>query len=313
LVPGPSEEVEIVRSIYRAFVEDGKPEYEIARLLNQRGILTDLGHPWSRGTVHQILINEKYVGNNVWNRVSFKLKKNRVRNDPSMLVRADHAFEPVVDRLLFDAAQVIIRERSRRLTDDQMLESLRQIYEAYGYLSGIIIDEAEQLPSSSAYHCRFGSLLRAYQLVGFTPDRDYAYIEINRFIRSLHPGVVEKTIAGIVAIGGTAVPLGTNGLLRINDEFSASIAIARCCVTPTGSLRWNIRFDAGLMPDLTIAVRMDELNDQPRDYYLLPRLDMSLPKLRLAECNGVGLDSYRFDSLDGLFRLAERAMLREVA
>ena len=39
------------------------------------GILTDLGRQWTRGTVHQMLINEKYIGNNVWNRVSFKLKK----------------------------------------------------------------------------------------------------------------------------------------------------------------------------------------------------------------------------------------------
>ena len=48
----------------------------------ERGILTDLGRPWTRGTVHQVLINEKYIGNNVWNRGSFKLKKKRVRNSP---------------------------------------------------------------------------------------------------------------------------------------------------------------------------------------------------------------------------------------
>ncbi|HET7086996.1 MAG TPA: recombinase family protein [Rhizomicrobium sp.] len=313
LVPGPQEEIETVRWIYRVFVEEGKPERQIAALLNERGLLTDLGHPWSRGTVHQILINEKYVGNNVWNRISYKLKKTRIRNEPDTLVRADNAFEPIVDRLLFDAAQVIIRERSKRLTDNQMLESLRQIYDAYGYLSGIIIDEAEQLPSSSAYQTRFGSLLRAYQLVGYAPDRDYAYIEINRSLRSLHPGIVQQTIAGIVAIGGTVVPLGATGLLRINDEFTASIVICRCHMTPAGSLRWNIRFDSGLAPDLTIAIRMEEMNQQPLDYYLLPQLDMSLPKLRLAEQNGVSLDAYRFHGLDGLFNMAARAMLQEVA
>ena len=313
LVPGPPEEIETVRWIYRTFVEQGKPEREIAKLLNQRGILTDLGHAWTRGTVHQILINEKYVGNNVWNRVSFKLKKTRVRNDPDMLVRANDVFEPVVDRLLFEAAQVIIRERSYRLSDDKMLESRRQIYEAYGYISGIVIDEAEQLPSSSAYQNRFGSLLRAYQLVGFTPDRDYTYIEINRTLRSLHPDIVQQTIAGIEAIGGTVQSIGTGGLLCINDEFTASIAISRCQYTTAGSLRWNIRFDAGLAPDLTIAVRMDEQNQGPLDYYFLPRLDMSLPKLRLAEHNGTSLDAYRFNSLDDLFALAARAKLQEVA
>ena len=82
LVPGPHHEVETVRWMYRAFVEDGTPEREIADMLNARGLTTDLGRPWTRGTVHQVLINEKYVGDNVWNRVSFKLKKKRVRNTP---------------------------------------------------------------------------------------------------------------------------------------------------------------------------------------------------------------------------------------
>ena len=32
--------------------------------------------------MHQVLTNEKYIGNNVYNRVSFKLKKKRVINPP---------------------------------------------------------------------------------------------------------------------------------------------------------------------------------------------------------------------------------------
>ena len=31
-------------------------------LLNDEGVLTDLGRPWTRGTVHQVLTNEKYIG-----------------------------------------------------------------------------------------------------------------------------------------------------------------------------------------------------------------------------------------------------------
>src|SRR3546814_9726636 len=70
LAPGPWEEVAIVREVYRAFVHDGCSEQDIADELNSRGVATDLGRPWTRGTVHQLLINEKYVGDNVWNRQS---------------------------------------------------------------------------------------------------------------------------------------------------------------------------------------------------------------------------------------------------
>ncbi len=65
LVPGPESEIDFVRHIYRLFVSENRSEKEIAAELNGRGVLTDVGRPRNRGTVHQILINEKYVGNNV--------------------------------------------------------------------------------------------------------------------------------------------------------------------------------------------------------------------------------------------------------
>jgi DNA invertase Pin-like site-specific DNA recombinase len=313
LVPGPTEEVDTVRWMYRSFVKDGKPEREIADLLNQRGVTTDLGRPWTRGTVHQVLINEKYIRNNVWNRGSFKLKKKRVRNSPDMWIRAEGAFEPIVERSLFETTQSIIRERSDKLSNEEMLETLQRLLQNRGYLSGLIIDETDRLPSSSAYQNRFGSLLRAYELVGFTPDRDYRYIEINRSLRRMHPRIVTDTIVGIEKVRGSVVQDPATDLLTINDEFTASIVVVRCRSTPAGSLRWLIRFDAGLWPDITVAVRMDQANREALDYYLLPRIDMTAPRLRLAENNGVSLDAYRFDTLDAFFGLAARTDLLEVA
>jgi hypothetical protein len=312
LIPGPSEEVDAVRWMYRSFI-DGKIEREIADALNERGLTTDLGRPWTRGTVHQILINEKYIGNNVWNRGSFKLKKKRVRNSADMWIRSEGAFESIVDRSLFEAAQVIIRERSYKLSDEEMLEALQQLLQNRGYLSGLVIDETERLPSRSAYQGRFGSLLRAYELVGFTPDHDYQYIEINRALRRMHQQIVMDTIAGIKNVGGWVEQDSATDLLTINGEFTASIVVVRCGTTAAGSLRWQIRFDVGLWPDITVTVRMDEQNRAPLDYYLLPRIDMTKPRLRLAESNGVSLDAYRFDTLDGFFDLAARVELLEVA
>ena len=313
LVPGPADEVDTVRWMYRLFVTDGQSESEIAAILNDRGNRTDLGRPWTRGAVHQVLINEKYIGNNVWNRGSFKLKRKRVRNSPDIWIRAEGAFEPLVDQSLFEAAQAIIRERSHKLTNEEMLGALQLLLQERGYLSGLIIDETERLPSSSAYQGRFGSLLRAYELVGFTPDRDYRYIEINRALRCMHPQIVKNTIAGIENAGGFAVQDPATDLLTINDEFTASIVVVRCRTTAAGSLRWQIRFDAGLWPDITVAIRMDQPNREPLDFYLLPRIDMTAPRLRLAEDNGVSLDAYRFDTLEAFFGLTARAEIMEVA
>ncbi|MDI3469914.1 MAG: Recombinase [Pseudolabrys sp.] len=313
LVPGPTEEIEIVRWIYRSFVSEKKTESEIADALNERGVVTDLGRSWTRGTVHQILINEKYIGNNVWNRASFKLKRKRIHNLPAMWIRADGAFKAIVDRTMFDAAQAIIHARSLRLSDEEMLKALQQLLQDRGYLSGLLIDESENLPSSSAYQSRFGSLLRAYQLVGFAPDRDYRYVEINRTLRRMHPQIVTDTVTGIRQAGGLVEQDPESDLLTINREFTASVVVVRCLTTSTGSRRWKIRFDVGLWPDITVAVRMDEPNQNALDYYLLPRIDMTVPNVRLAEDNGVSLDAYRFETLDAFFALAARATLQEVA
>jgi len=313
LTLGPAEEVDLVREIYRAFVHQGYSESEIAADLNRRGISTDLGRPWTRGTVHQILINEKYVGDNVWNRRSFKLKKKRVRNDPGMWIRAQDAFAAVIERELFEAARTIIGVRSFRLSDEEMLQSLRALYQQKGLLSGIVIDESDGMPSSSAYSSRFGSLLRAYGLVGFTPDRDYRYVEINRELRKLHPGILRELLDGLRATGSDAWQDLEADRIVVNGEFSVSLVIARCIETPTGLLRWNLHFDTSLAPDITIVARMDRTNRAPFDFYLFPRIDMLSEKLRLGEENALALDAYRFDDLELLYDIAAPVPLGEAA
>lgn len=312
LVPGPPEEVEIVRAIYRQFVEEARSEAEIGLDLNRRGVLTDLGRAWTRGTIHQVLINEKYIGNNVWNRRSCKLKKKNVKNDPSIWVRSDGAFEAIVDRAMFERAQAIIQERSARISNDQMLAILEDLLKRRGSLSGLIIDEASECPSSSTYVSRFGSLIRAYSLVGFTPARDFRYIETNRRLRAMHPEIVKQTVEKIVALEATTIladPL--SGLVRVNEEFTISIVIVRCTTTPAGALRWKVRFDRGRDPNITVAVRMNHDNHSIRDYLIVPTTEITDDIVRTAEANGIAIDAYLFDTLDPLFGLAARAKLRE--
>jgi hypothetical protein len=184
---------------------------------------------------------------------------------------------------------------------------------ARGELSGIIIDEMEGMPSSSAYQSRFGSLLRAYQLVGYAPNRDYRYVEINRFLRGMHPDIINRAVVAIEGLGGTVQRDSETDLMTINGEFTASIVIVRCQETLAGSNRWKIRFDTGLRPDITVAIRMAPGNLEIFDYYLLPRVEMAGAALRLKEDNGISLDAFRFDSLDRFFRLTARCSIRSAA
>jgi hypothetical protein len=311
LVRGPEEEVETVRWMYAMFVEHSWSEAQIAGDLNVRGIQTDFGRAWTRGTVLQVLTNEKYIGNNVYHRTSFKLKRKYVVNPPDQWIRADGAFEGVVEPEIYLRAREIILARSQRLSDEEMLEVLRALLKQHGRISGILIDEAEGLPSSTAFSHRFGTLLHAYRLIGYDPGIDYNFIEENRRLRKRHPEIVASVVQQITALGGTATWDEGTHLLHLNQELMVSIVLCRHTTTQAGASRWLIRLDAGLRPDITIAVRMDAMNEGIRDYYLLPGIDMTWEHLRIAEANGVYLDTYRCDTLDYFFTLTERINLED--
>lgn len=313
LVPGPDSEVHLVKTIYRWFVDDGLSEADIATRLNDACERNAQGREWSRATVHEVLINEKYIGSNVYNRVSFKLRKLRVVNPPEMWIRKESAFSPVVDKELFYTAQGIIRARSRRFTDEELIERLRNLYRQKKSLSGLIINSTEGMPSTSVYAYRFGSLIRAYQLVGFTPARDFQYVEINRLLRRMHPTIIETIEAEMIALGGVIQREPASDLLVVNDEFSVSLVLARCQQRESGGLFWKVRFDSSLSPDLTVAARLAPGNETVLDYYLLPRIDLSFPQIHLGERNPVELESFRFDSLGYLHGMAARTRLRRAA
>jgi hypothetical protein len=313
LTLGPDEEVDQVRRIYSMFVDNGLSEREIASRLNQEGIRTDLGREWTRSSVHQILTNEKYIGNNVFNRVSFKLKQRRIVNSRENWVRANGVYPTIIEQALFDRARSIIDARSNKYSDEQLLAFLQTILKEEGSLSGIVIDERSDMPSSSAYRYRFGSLIRAYSLIGYIPDRDYQYIEINRSIRGAYPEVLNEIVAGFKTAGGDVRRDETTQLLFINQEFTAAVVIVRALTTTNGSLRWRIRLDTGLCPDLTVAVRLDGSNSCPLDYYVFPSIDLNMPRLKLAEDNSLSLDAYRFDSLNFLYSLAGRSLWGDAA
>ncbi|WP_422012733.1 recombinase family protein [Roseateles sp.] len=313
LVPGPPEEIAVVHRIYRLFLEEGMPERVIASVLNRDGIRSDAGVPWTRGTVHQILTNEKYIGHNVYNRTSYKLKVRHVRNPPTEWVRCDSAFQVIVPAHLFIQAQAVIAARSRHLDDDQLLDLLRRTLARHGALSGIVIDEDEEAPSSSIYRSRFGCLLRAYSLIGYRPRRDYAYLEINRALRRHHPELIEQMASSITQAGGWTVRDPATDLLTVNGEFTVSLVIARCKPTPAGSQRWRIRFDASLLPDITVVARMDPTNQRVFDHYVFPAIDFTPDTLPTLEDNGFTLDAYRTDSLDFFYQLAGRVPLQDAA
>jgi len=230
-----------------------------------------------------------------------------------MWVRADGVFKPIVGQDAFYMARGIIQERNRRYTDEEMLDRLKALVRDRETLSAALIDSIEGMPASASYRTRFGSLIRAYRLAGFEPDRDYQYIEINRNLREMYPTLLDDVIRKLDEVGAIVTQDATTDLLLINGEYSASMVLSRCRETPAGSLRWTVKMERGIAPDITILVRMDPANERPSDYYLLPLMDIETPRLLLCEANGAYLDTYQFDSLDYFAEMAAREKIEVAA
>jgi DNA invertase Pin-like site-specific DNA recombinase len=313
LVPGSEDEVRTVKEIYTRFSKNHQSEKHIASWLNEKGILTDRGRPWTRATVHQVLTNPKYVGANVYNRRSFKLKRKRINNPPEIWVRREGAFAPIVTQEQFAEALAIIEARHPCFTDQQLLDCLKNMLARFGTLSGILIDECEDMPSSSLYRRRFGSLILAYKLIGYSPACDYSFLETNRKLREFHRQQCVSIIEELHRNGARVEKNHESDLFTINDEFTASLVLARCRETPAGNHRWLVRLENSLDPDVTIAARLKQGNEEILDYYLLPGADALAQRLRLAPENNIVLDVYRFENLNFLMSMARRVAIEEAA
>ena len=313
LTPGPDQEVGTVRRIYHLFTVEQRTEAQIAAMLNNEEVPAERGRPWTRGTVRELLTNEKYIGNNLYNRTSTKLQRPRVVNKPTEWVRCNNAYQPIVDAEIFAKAQGIINERDHRYTDEELLQRLRDLLNQHGMLSGLIINETPGMPSTATYANRFHSLRRAYELVGYTPARDYSYLAINRALRALHAEQLTSITNELADVGAIVHRDTTTDHMTVNEEFTLALSIARCRDLHEGEYRWVIRFDTSLDPDITIGARMAPGNTTVLDYYLFPSIDVLSDHCRLAENNGFVLDVYRATDLTPLVNLARPHLLPEAA
>ncbi|EHZ5666516.1 recombinase family protein, partial [Escherichia coli] len=297
LIPGPKNEIKIVNSIYDLFIDDNMPEFIIAERLNEQNIPAENGTLWTRAKIHQILTNEKYIGNNIYNKTSSKLKSRLVKNPKNEWVRCDKAYKPIISKKKYNKAQEIIQLRSVHLTNEELLEKLKQKLESNGKLSGFIIDEDDTGPSSSVYRTRFGGLLRAYTLIGYKPEHDYSYIQINEALRSFYSGIIEDFKGEILKSNCYIDEYKYAPMLYINDELLISVLITKCTPMKSGKLRWKVRFDNSQKADITIVIRMDSQNISPLDFYIIPKIENEYSKMCMTETNNIRLDLYRFDNL----------------
>jgi DNA invertase Pin-like site-specific DNA recombinase len=198
LTPGPPEEVATVQRIFRLYVIAGMSEQAIVELLNAEGSRPEPGRRWTRARVNRMLTDEKYVGTNLFGRYRRPLATtSQLRTPRETWVSVEDAFEPLVSRMLFEAAGLQLRRRFVCQSESQMLDGLRDLWAEKGYLSSGLIAETQHLPSTATYFKHFGGLVNAYRLIGYRRGGHDPY-----FFRNISEDAMIERLAALLAEKG---------------------------------------------------------------------------------------------------------------
>ena len=274
LVPGPIHEVQTVREIYRMLIDRGLTVYGIASELNRKSIAYAGRSKWDYQAVCGILTHPKYAGCHVYGRTSCRLYTPSVNVPRAEWILTHGAFEPIVDQGTFLQAQAILADRTFNKSDEDLLNSLRQLLAREGRLSLHLITKCADAPSPSTYRHRFGSLRRAYQLIGYDRSEQFGPIDLRRRTQTLREKLIAR-IAELFPNEVTAVRRSGRWRTRLQliNGIVVSVLLARSIRVWKATIRWQIDPVWHERTNITLLARLDEENKSFFDFHLLPDID----------------------------------------
>jgi len=170
LVLGPKKEVECVRTIFTLAQDKRNTARKIARELNRRKLAFVDKRRWYELAVFRILKNEKYMGCNIYGKRTRKLGAPCTPIPKDLWIRCPKAFAPIVAPEQFDKVQRAIQSRKTiPKTDKCLLDRMRRVLAREGRLSESIMSK-RGLFDHRMFAKRFGSILHAYELIGYKPS-----------------------------------------------------------------------------------------------------------------------------------------------
>lgn len=275
LVPGPATEVEWVRKIFGMLIAETHSVCDIARVLNRAGVPYYDQTAWDYQRVHQVLTHPKYWGCHAFNKTTRRLYTKTVKTPSSHWVLTPGAFEPIVDRVVFDRAQVILRSRTHHKSNQQVLDELRAHVALTGRLSLSELNRSSKLPSPSTIRHRFGSLREAYTLIGYGARGQFDVVGSRQQNHVLRTELFARIVA---ASGRTILPLQTDSKrrarLRLPNRVVVSVILARYVGMWKGAaVRWVVEPAPQERHLSALVARLNEKNNDFMDFHVFSRID----------------------------------------
>ena len=302
LAPGPPHEIKTIHRIYDMLIDERRDPRDIAQKLNIDGIPSEFGRAWTGLAVRGVLSKEKYIGNAVYNQTSKKFNANWRRNPKEEWIRKVGAFEAVVSKERFEQAGRRLEEVARRSTKNEMLDQLTALWCKSGHLSTLIVERALNVPKPSTYARHFGSMAKAFRLVGF---RNRENIARNADARKK---IIKAITEQVTMRGGTVERPTLNKQLIINGELKIGIFVSRLKLT--GPRVWQFGYVSATKPDILIGARIRDRGGIVVDYFILPFLFLPHGSwITTSETSAMRLERFRATSLEPFFALCERKPL----
>lgn len=301
IVPGPSDEVSLVRWMFKQSAA-GVSIQGIAERLNKRGKTNPRGQPWSASTINDMLDDQRYIGTMVFGRPNPRgLIKPDPRESPRRPIFVERAFPAIVSSDLFWAAKTQRELRAKKLTDEELLDALRALWTREGHITTNLINADRRAPTVQAYIRRFGSLRAAYRRIGYIQERDLSFGDIRERIQPWLRSVIACVREALEDDGSTVIQEGR--MLRIDETWSVSFHLMQSSRVGRGRIRWvvpRLRSNA----DILVGIRMDVGGERPLDYLILPAVSAKTWPDVIQDQPEAGARFYLFDSLRVLRDLA---------
>jgi hypothetical protein len=255
--------------------------------------------------VRQVLSNEAYIGNSVYNRMSVRLRQAKKKTPPELWIRATGLFEPVVDKSIFLQAQNLLKEKQGRWSNELLLKKLRETLSVNGKLSGSILATSENMPSAALYAHRFGSLREAFRRVGYVDsERSYDYADARKQSEAELLRQVDTLVTQITARGVTAVFNAATGVMTVAGKLAISVRTARYYVGRCHAPCWLVHRRTIEPAGLILVMRLDEkTNREVVDYFLIPLSEMAKQVIGLTATSRSRFAIYRCPTMNDVLQV----------
>ena len=162
LMPGSKEEIEIVRLVFKWFVEEKLFYKHIADRLTAMGVPAPAPNfQWTIIIIKTMVSNLNYRGTVFFNKTSARLSTPKVNNPKNEWVIKENALPAIIDKKLFSAAQLRIKNNPKLNEKAEMIKTLADIYAIHGRISATLLKTIPNAPSHETLRKYFGTVNNA--------------------------------------------------------------------------------------------------------------------------------------------------------